>query len=136
MVPDTSKEPDYIPPPSGQLHAELAIPIIDGNTCLGVLNLEHEDTGAFSASDVELLQTLAKAVSPPLPFGTRKSIARCRQRAQFLLNLYSVGQQFIADLDLPRVLEAVVAGAANVLGANLATLFVRKTVGVNAAPQP
>ena len=67
-----------------------------------MLNLEHEDTGAFSASDVELLQTLANDAA--VAIRNAQIYRTVRQRAQFLLNLYSVGQQSIADLDLPRVL--------------------------------
>lgn len=59
LIPNVLQDDDYIQPPGGRPHAELAIPLVDDEGCLGVLNLEHERANAFSDSEVELLTTLA-----------------------------------------------------------------------------
>jgi GAF domain-containing protein len=58
LVPDTAGDPDYVEyRPSTR--SELAVPLLDGETLLGVLNVESDQLAAFDASDVEVLQGLA-----------------------------------------------------------------------------
>ena len=58
FVPDIRRERDYIPGRPGML-SELAVPIKNGETVLGVLNVESERLKAFGKSDRELLEILA-----------------------------------------------------------------------------
>ena len=102
---------------------------MDGARCLGVINVEHETAGALNQSDRDLLTTLSHDAI--MAIRNAQLYLDIQHRAKVLELLYDVGQQFSADLDLPRVLEAVVVGAAKILEADLATLFVRKVMGLN-----
>lgn len=58
VVKDVREDPDYIEyDPSTR--SELAVPLLDSNRLVGVLNVEHGDTDVFDRTDLETLQSLA-----------------------------------------------------------------------------
>jgi GAF domain-containing protein len=58
-VPDVTKEPRYKEYIAGA-QSQLAVPLLIGGECIGVLNLEHPVVNAFSASDIQLVEAIAK----------------------------------------------------------------------------
>jgi PAS domain S-box-containing protein len=57
-VGDVSTDPDYISFES-RIRSELAVPIRIGEHIIGVINIEHPERDAFSASDQQALESLA-----------------------------------------------------------------------------
>jgi phosphoserine phosphatase RsbU/P len=58
LVPDVSQDPRYIPFVP-DVRAELAIPLLIKDRCIGVVDLESPDLDAFTKRDVEILTLLA-----------------------------------------------------------------------------
>ena len=58
LVPDVSKDPRYIEV-VGDARSELVIPLVTGDRCIGVFDLESPELDAFDASHVEILTLLA-----------------------------------------------------------------------------
>jgi putative methionine-R-sulfoxide reductase with GAF domain len=59
LVADVRKDPDYVAA-SEDVRSELAIPLLQENTCWGVLNLESPRKGHFASWLIPLLDTLAQ----------------------------------------------------------------------------
>lgn len=61
---DIDAEPRYRPAPgSEQTRAELVVPIKLDSDTIGVLDIEHQETGAFEPSDTDMLSTVADQVA-------------------------------------------------------------------------
>jgi PAS domain S-box-containing protein len=58
-VGDVLKDPDYIQY-SAATRSELAFPLVDGNTLLGVLDIECEQENAFNDTDIDAIKALAE----------------------------------------------------------------------------
>jgi signal transduction histidine kinase len=61
LVPDTSIDPRWVGAPEDAYTARsaLVVPLLDGNTLLGVLTLTHPDLGHFTAEHADLLEAAA-----------------------------------------------------------------------------
>ena len=68
IVPDTAKDPDFVPAGSDALRAgsELAVPIRVAGEVWGVLNLEDRDTDAFGPDDLVFADMLAGHIGAAL----------------------------------------------------------------------
>ncbi|MDX1968294.1 MAG: PAS domain S-box protein, partial [Planctomycetaceae bacterium] len=64
-VADVSQDPDYLAADS-RTRSELCVPMKRGTRVLGVLNVESQRLGAFSAADEQLLCTVAELVGNAL----------------------------------------------------------------------
>ncbi len=58
-VPDVDAEPRYCRYLGEEMKSELAVPLLSGETVLGVLNLESPAPGFFTAEHAQILQALA-----------------------------------------------------------------------------
>jgi two-component system NtrC family sensor kinase len=58
-VPDTAREPRWVPAPGAQMRSELCVPIRVGARVIGVLDANAPEPNHFTSSDQRLLQTLA-----------------------------------------------------------------------------
>ena len=117
----TADDPDYIPPENSPSYAELAIPLMDGSTCLGVLNLELAEPG-LSKELQSLMTTLADDAA--IALRNARLYEQTQRRAEVFDQLRRLSLDIASDLDLTRVLESVALGAVDVLDADIATIFV------------
>jgi PAS domain S-box-containing protein len=65
VVPDVTSDPRYVPLREG-IRSELAIPLIAGESLIGVFNVESESPDAFNDSDVRLMTALGHQVTAAL----------------------------------------------------------------------
>ncbi|MFN2188241.1 MAG: GAF domain-containing protein, partial [Candidatus Promineifilaceae bacterium] len=84
----------------------LAAPILLGNQVTGLIQLEnHEREGAFSDSDVSLMQTLANSMSVALE--NARLFEETNQRAAELAIINSVQAGLAAELDIQAIYKLV-----------------------------
>ena len=65
LVSDVRLEPRYVEA-NPAVRSEMAVPIKSGSDVVGVINLDHEEAGAFAKEDLELLIAFADAASVAL----------------------------------------------------------------------
>ncbi len=65
VVPDVTSDPRYVPLREG-IRSELAIPLIAGETLIGVFNVESEIPDAFDDSDMRLMTALGHQITAAL----------------------------------------------------------------------
>ncbi len=69
VVNDTRQSPRYLPHTLlSETQAEAAIPLVDGERLLGVLDVQHNQGGYFTASEVAVLQTAAAQLGSALAY--------------------------------------------------------------------
>jgi sigma-B regulation protein RsbU (phosphoserine phosphatase) len=105
FVPDVSKDPRYLSFFPGTV-AELAIPLINKDRLVGVLNVEGPDAAAFSPDARTALQVLASHLAVAIENATL--YRETRWYAGLLATLYEIGKETASILDLDELLQRVV----------------------------
>ncbi len=117
---DVEEDSHFHPPRSGQLNFKslLAVPIITGDTLVGVINADHERADFFTNDDRRRLSYFAEQVA-----GTVAEQARLHL---ILDSLHEVGASLTrlkSEGGLSEVLETVAQRAVEVLNIDLVTLY-------------
>ena len=105
FVPDVAKDPRYISLFPGVV-AELAIPLINKDRLVGVLNVEGPDASAFTPDARTALQVLASHLAVAIENATL--YRETRRIAGLLGTLYEIGKETASILDLDELLQRVV----------------------------
>lgn len=121
LVNDISRDPQQryrAHPKFGRTRAELAIPIVLGETLLGVLDVQSERPYTFSADDVNILQVITTHLAVALD--NAQNLAQAR-------GIYTISQSIAKRLLLQRelrpALEGIVRVAREVLRADHVVLY-------------
>ncbi|HTU00944.1 MAG TPA: GAF domain-containing protein, partial [Candidatus Sulfotelmatobacter sp.] len=117
-IPDLGYDLRLDPPLRSPGMAALAAPLLRQGNVMGTLCLFRgaeapEGTPAFTEADLRLLTALAEPASVGLE--NARQFHSAKHRAAELEALREIGQAVVARLDLPAVLEAVVAGGMRLL---------------------
>ncbi len=104
FVPDVSKDPRYFPLSSGVV-AELAIPLLNRDRLVGVLNIEGPSVEAFTPEARTALQVLASHLAAAIENATL--YRETRWYAGLLATLYEIGKETASILDLDELLHRV-----------------------------
>jgi diguanylate cyclase (GGDEF)-like protein len=122
LVVDVRTDPDYAAA-DPSVRSEVSVPLTNGETVIGVLNVESDETRQLDGSDRHTLILVADRVASAL------ALARERQaledRAAVFGRLIRFGTAIDADLGSEAVHGAVVRSIADVLDATTVTLVVR-----------
>jgi PAS domain S-box-containing protein len=111
-TPDVRRESRYLP--SLASGSELDVPLrMDGRT-FGVLVVESSEPNAFGDEDFEILTAAANQAS--IAIGRARLLAAERRRGDEHKALLDTMADLSSDLELPRVLQAVLARAVTLLG--------------------
>jgi PAS domain S-box-containing protein len=111
-TPDVTRASGYLP--SLASGSEVDVPLrVDGRT-IGVLVVESTDPNAFSAEDFEILTAAGNQAS--IAIGRVRLLAEERRRVDEHKALLDTMADLSADLELPRVLQAVLSRAVTLLG--------------------
>ncbi len=112
-TPDVADEPEYVPGLSSG--SEVDVPILAGDEVLGVLVVESREPQAFGAADFEILTAAAQLAG--LALARQQTLAAERRRADEREALLATIGDLSAELELSRLLEAVLRRAVTLLGA-------------------
>lgn len=104
FVPDVSKDRRYLPLVPGVV-AEMAIPLLNRDHLVGVLNIEGPDPGAFTPEARTALQVLARHLAVAIENAT--FYRETRWYAGLLATLYEIGKETASILDLDALLQRV-----------------------------
>ena len=104
FVSDVSKDPRYLPLVPGVV-AEMAIPLLNRDHLVGVLNIEGPDPGAFTPEARTALQVLARHLAVAIENAT--FYRETRWYAGLLATLYEIGKETASILDLDELLQRV-----------------------------
>jgi signal transduction histidine kinase len=126
LIPDVTKDPRYFPIRAG-VRSELAVPLIIGESVIGVLNVDSIHNHAFSHTDLELLMALAHQ-SARVIYNARLH-GQVKRKALELASLFSVGQVIVSSLDLTEVLERITRKAVELMEVKLCSLMLRDEAG-------
>ena len=111
-TPDVTHAAGYMP--SLASGSEVDVPLrVDGRT-IGVLVVESSDPNAFGAEDFEILTAAANQAS--IAIGRARLLAEERRRVEEHKALLDTMADLSSDLELPRVLQAVLSRAVTLLG--------------------
>ncbi len=101
LVADTTLESDFMPNPLlPQTRSELSLPLVVGNTVLGVLDLQDDQAGRFTEAERDTFGTLAGLVATAIQnarlFEAQKQTdALIRRRAEFDRLVAEVSSAFV-----------------------------------------
>ena len=117
---DVAREPEYVPGLSSG--SEVDVPIIAGDEVLGVLVVESREPRAFGPADFEILTAAAQLAGLALARirlleQQQQILAAERRRADEREALLATIGDLSAELELSRLLEAVLGRAVTLLGA-------------------
>jgi len=111
-TPDVSRAVGYLPSPAGG--SEVDVPLRLDGQMIGVLVVESGEKNAFSAEDFEILTAAANQAS--IAIGRARLLAEERRRVDEHRALLDTMSDLSSDLELPRVLQAVLNRAVTLLG--------------------
>ncbi len=104
IVNDVTDAPDYLPNPMlADTRAELAVPIIISNRVIGVLDVQSETAGRFSADDINVKTTLAAQIAVAIEnarsfAALEQQAERERETAEKLREVDRLKSQFLANM--------------------------------------
>jgi phosphoserine phosphatase RsbU/P len=104
FVPDVSKDRRYLPLIPGVV-AEMAIPLLNRDHLVGVLNIEGPDPRAFTPEARTALQVLARHLAVAIENAT--FYRETRWYAGLLATLHEIGKETASILDLDELLQRV-----------------------------
>src|SRR5262245_8211125 len=104
FVPDVSKDQRYISLFPGVV-AELAIPLLNRDKLVGVLNIEGPDAADFTPDAQNALGVLASHIAVAIDNATL--YRETRWYAGLLATLYEIGKETVSILDLDELLHRV-----------------------------
>lgn len=129
VVADTAQSPVWVANPLlPETRSEAAVPITLGAEGLGVLDVQHNQVGGFSAEDVELLQSLANQVAVALQ--NARAAAATQAAAARAAQIAAINQQILGAATVDDALRVAVREVGRALGG------ARARVALAPAPDP
>lgn len=120
LVPDVTFEPRYIAVrPSAR--CEMAAPIQDDDHVIGVIDLESDRVGGFSAADLALLETFAAEAARVLQ--RLWQLGHLAGKARQLESLITAGQSLVTKLEQQELFDTLTREARRMLQAAACALY-------------
>ena len=104
FVPDVSKDPRYLRL-GPEVVAEMAIPLVNRDRLVGVLNVEGDEPEAFTTDARTALQVIARHLAVAIENAT--FYREARWYGGLLATLYEIGKETASILDLDELLQRV-----------------------------
>jgi diguanylate cyclase (GGDEF)-like protein len=127
FVPDVLRDPDYVVGRE-DVRSEVAVPIVHEDRLLGVVDFEGTDAHPIDRSRVALAETVASTMASAIHAAGLDE--ERRHRLQAIERVLELSRGLLGDLDRTRMVDAVVAAARDLLGADDVWFAARGADGV------
>ena len=122
FVPDVLSDPDYRAA-RADVRSEVAVPVVHSGELLSIVNFEGTAEHPIGPAQVALAEMLAHSLAGALR-SARLDDER-RERLHAIERVMEVSRALVSDLDRPRIVEAIVDAAVELLNVDVAALFSR-----------
>lgn len=131
LIPDVTQDPTWLPNPLlPDTKAETAVPIIYGDTLLGVLDVQHNVVNGLSDDDVRLLLSVASQVA--IALRNARLYAQAQRQAEQQTMINEIGRQIQRAPNAEAVLKIATRELAQALGTSRASIEIgRETAAGN-----
>jgi putative methionine-R-sulfoxide reductase with GAF domain/uncharacterized membrane protein YciS (DUF1049 family) len=115
-VNDVTQAPDFLPNPLlPATRSELAVPMIVGGTVIGVFDIQSEQVGRFTESDVNIQTTLAAQLATSIQ--NVRSFEGSKKQAEFEALVNSIGQKTQRSASIEETLQTAIRELGTAVGA-------------------
>lgn len=116
-VNDVTQAPDFLPNPLlPDTRSELAVPMAVGNAVIGVFDIQSEQAGRFSDSDINIQTSLAAQLATSIQ--NVRSFEQAKTQAEFESLVNSIGQKIQGSTTVENTLQITVRELGLALGAS------------------
>lgn len=120
VVPDVEQEPRYISI-SPHIRSEMAVPMEEGGSIIGVVNVDSETVAAFDEQSLKILTLLTNEASRVV--SKLWLIKQLRTKAHQLETLVTMGQGLVGELDIGELLDNLASHGKQLMGCHCCALF-------------
>jgi PAS domain S-box-containing protein len=121
-IADTLTDIRYIPI-LASVRSELAVPILFGDSLLGVLNMENEDPNAYDTNTQDILSTLGTSLGAII--SNVLLVTRIRQQVLRQQQLFEITDKIRRSVDMNSIIQTSAREIANALGAQRAQIEIK-----------
>ena len=115
-VNDVTQDPDFLPNPLlPDTRSELAVPMIVAGNVIGVFDIQSEQVGRFSESDVNIQTTLAAQLATSIQ--NVRSFEQSKKQAELESLVNVIGQRIQRSTSIEQTLQTAVRERGSALGA-------------------
>ena len=116
-VNDVTTAPDFLPNPLlPDTRSELAVPMIVGGSVIGVFDIQSEQVGRFTDSDVNIQTTLAAQLATSIQ--NVRSIEQSRKQAELESLVNVIGQKIQRTTSIEETLQTAIRELGTAIGAS------------------
>jgi signal transduction protein with GAF and PtsI domain len=116
-VNDVTQEPDFLPNPLlPNTRSELAVPMIAGSNLIGVFDIQSDEVGRFTNSDIDIQTTLAAQVSTSIQ--NVRSFEQSKAQADLESLVNTIGQKIQRAATVEDTLQTAIRELGSALGAS------------------
>lgn len=120
LVPDVSTEPRYIAVRSSA-QCEMAAPMLDDDTVVGVIDLESDRIGGFTPEDLAALELFAHEAARVMQ--RLWQVQHLQIKARQLESLITAGQSLVTKLEQQELFDTLTREARSMLAARACALY-------------
>jgi GAF domain-containing protein len=116
-VNDVTQAPDFLPNPLlPDTRSELAVPMIVGGNVVGVFDIQSEQVGRFTDSDVNIQTTLAAQLATSIQ--NVRSFEQSKKQAELESMVNTIGQKIQSSASIEETLQIAIRELGMALGAS------------------
>lgn len=116
-VNDVTQEPDHLPNPLlPDTRSELAVPMIVGGNVIGVFDIQSEQVGRFTESDINIQTTLAAQLA--ISIQNVRSFERSQKEAELQSLVNVIGSRIQRTSTIEETLQTAIRELGTAIGAS------------------